>query len=75
MTSYTVANVELGIDDSIYRIAEHPAAPGLPYGQEGRQAAVYLGEQMEPYAKLSGSAVCRPKARVRQARTGTAAEI
>lgn len=24
----------------IYRIAEHPAAPGMPYGQEGRQAVV-----------------------------------
>ena len=30
----------LTIDDTTYRIAEHPAAPGIPYGQEGRQAIV-----------------------------------
>jgi hypothetical protein len=32
---------ELVIDDVTYRIAEHSAAPGMPYGQEGRQAVVY----------------------------------
>jgi len=32
---------ELIVDDVIYRIAEHPAAPAIPYGQEGRQAIVY----------------------------------
>jgi hypothetical protein len=31
----------LVIEDTAYRIAEHPAAPGIPYGQEGRQAVVY----------------------------------
>jgi hypothetical protein len=31
----------LFIDGAEYRIAEHPAAPGMPYGQEGRQAVVY----------------------------------
>jgi hypothetical protein len=35
-------NQELPIDDSTYQIAEHPAAPGMPYGQEGRAATVYL---------------------------------
>jgi len=35
-------NQELIIDDTTYRVAEHPAAPGMPYGQEGRQAIVYL---------------------------------
>jgi len=34
-------NQELTIDDVTYRIAEHPSAPGIPYGQEGRQAIVY----------------------------------
>ena len=34
-------NQELTIDDATYRIAEHPSAPGIPYGQEGRQAIVY----------------------------------
>ena len=29
------------IDEVAYRIAEHPNAPGMPYGQEGRQAIVY----------------------------------
>ena len=32
---------ELAIDNAAHRIAEHPAAPGMPYGQEGRQAVVY----------------------------------
>ena len=35
------ANAQLDIDGATYRIAEHPAAPGMPYGQEGRQATVY----------------------------------
>jgi hypothetical protein len=32
---------ELTIDGITYRIAEHPAAPGMPYGQEGRAGIVY----------------------------------
>jgi hypothetical protein len=32
---------ELTIDGVTYRIAEHPAAPGFPYGQEGRAGIVY----------------------------------
>ncbi len=32
---------ELAIDGVIYHVAEHPRAPGMPYGQEGRQATVY----------------------------------
>ena len=31
----------LVIGETTYRVAEHPAAPGIPYGQEGRQAIVY----------------------------------
>jgi len=34
-------NDRLIIDGTAYRIAEHPAAPGIPYGQEGRQATVF----------------------------------
>lgn len=34
-------NDELLIDGISYRLAEHPAAPGMPYGQEGRTAVVY----------------------------------
>jgi hypothetical protein len=34
---------ELTVGNMVYRIAEHPAAPGqgIPYGQEGRAAIVY----------------------------------
>lgn len=31
----------LTIGGVVYRMTEHPAAPGIPYGQEGRQAVVY----------------------------------
>jgi len=34
-------NLELLIDSTPWRIAEHPAALGMPYGQEGRAAVVY----------------------------------
>jgi WD40 repeat protein len=34
-------NQELTIEGVGYSIAEHPAARGMPYGQEGRQAVVY----------------------------------
>jgi|GEM_PF-5898580 len=34
-------NQELIISNVLYRIAEHPAARGMPYGQEGRAAIVY----------------------------------
>jgi hypothetical protein len=30
------------IDGVAYAIAEHPAAPGMPYGQESRAGVVYL---------------------------------
>lgn len=32
---------QLTIEGITYHIAEHPAAPGMPYGQEGRAAVVY----------------------------------
>lgn len=35
------ANQEMEIGTAGYRFAEHPAAPGMPYGQEGRAAVVY----------------------------------
>ena len=31
----------LHIGNVNYHVAEHPSAPGMPYGQEGRQAVVY----------------------------------
>lgn len=35
------AGQKIIIDDLEYIIMEHPFAPGMPYGQEGRQAIVY----------------------------------
>ena len=35
------ADQRLTIEGRTYRLVAHPAAPGLPYGQEGRQAVVY----------------------------------
>ena len=32
---------EISIDGITYHFAEHPAAPGMPYGQEGRAGTVY----------------------------------
>ena len=32
---------KLTIDETVYRVAEHPAAPGMAYGQEGRQGIVF----------------------------------
>jgi len=34
-------NLELKIDNVDFLVTEHPNAPGMPYGQEGRQAIVY----------------------------------
>ena len=35
------AEETLLLDGVTYRVAAHPAAPAMPYGQEGRQATVY----------------------------------
>ena len=42
----------LDIEGKIYHIAEHPLAPGMPYGQEGRRAVVYqlISDQEEQSA-------------------------
>lgn len=42
MAFQTEANSILEINGEIYTIGEHPYAPGVPYGQEGRQGTVYL---------------------------------
>jgi len=39
---------ELTIDGITYRIAEHPAAPGMPHGQEGRAGIVYCLDLTPP---------------------------
>lgn len=41
MTFQPEVNTPINIDGVVYRIAEHPVAPGVPYGQEGRAAVVY----------------------------------
>jgi len=42
----------LSVDNVNYRIAEHPLTPGMPYGQEGRRAAIYqlMSDDGEKYA-------------------------
>jgi len=42
---------ELTLNGVTYRIAEHPAAPGIPYGQEGRAGIVY---QLVPADRSAG---------------------
>jgi WD40 repeat protein len=42
---------ELTLNNVTYRIAEHPAAPGIPYGQEGRAGIVY---QLLPADRSAG---------------------
>jgi tetratricopeptide (TPR) repeat protein len=44
-----------------YHIAEHPAAPGMPYGQEGRQAIVY---QLVSESEARAIKVFKPRYRV-----------
>ena len=44
-------NDELTLNGVTYRIAEHPAAPGIPYGQEGRAGIVY---QLLPADRSTG---------------------
>ena len=52
MTFQPKPGAALDIEGKIYHIAEHPQAPDMPYGQEGRRAVVYqlLGEDGENYA-------------------------
>ena len=41
MTFQPLPEQELRLENTTYHIAEHPSAPGMPYGQEGRRAVVY----------------------------------
>ncbi|RLC79382.1 MAG: hypothetical protein DRJ03_23590 [Chloroflexi bacterium] len=45
-------NDQLSINGVTYSIAEHPAAPGVPYGQAGRRAIVYQVAAEEDYRAL-----------------------
>jgi hypothetical protein len=55
-------NATITIDGIAYRIAEHPAAPGMPYGQEGRQATVY--QLVAPNGDTRALKVFKPRFRV-----------
>ena len=52
---------QLRIDDVAFSITEHPTAPGMPYGQEGRQAVVY---QLEVESDLRALKVFKPRFRI-----------
>lgn len=54
-------NQELTIDNVTCWIAEHPAAPGIPYGQEGRQAVVF---QLAAGANRRALKVFKPRYRL-----------
>ncbi|MGB9890349.1 MAG: hypothetical protein ACPLTQ_11870, partial [Anaerolineae bacterium] len=41
-------NDQLIINGTTYAVAEHPAAPGIAYGQEGRAGIVYCLEALTP---------------------------
>jgi hypothetical protein len=64
-------NDQLTINGVTYRVAEHPAAPGFPYGQEGRAGIVYQllpsptgraagGEGVKPPSRSSNPASAPP---------------
>lgn len=52
-------NDELTIGGEVYRVAEHPAAPGIAHGQEGRAGIVYrlVALTPPPQAKPPGEGV------------------
>ena len=56
------ANSTLEIDSLTYRVAEHPAAPGVAYGQEGRAAIVY--QVVDQHGTAWALKVFRPRFRV-----------
>ncbi len=58
------ANLELPIGALMYRVAEHPAAPGqpCPYGQEGRAATVY--QLLDPRGSPVALKVFKPRYRL-----------
>jgi hypothetical protein len=55
---------ELTIKGVTYQIAEHPAAPGLPYGQEGRAGFVYCLEQLGSESSKVALKVFKPRFRL-----------
>jgi len=54
-------NDKLTINGVTYRVAEHPSAPGMPYGQEGRAGIVY---KLQAGGKASALKVFKPRFRL-----------
>lgn len=52
---------ELSIDGNVYEFAEHPVAPGIAYGQEGRAAIVY---KLEMAGQAHALKVFKPRFRL-----------
>jgi len=51
-------NQAIDIDGQTYTVAEHPLAPDIPYGQEGRQAIVYqILSQARPMRQKNAASV------------------
>lgn len=53
----------LELRTAAYRFLEHPAAPGMPYGQEGRQGIVYKLEKIGRGRQEAALKVFRPRFR------------
>ncbi len=62
MTFQLSPNDSIDIDGLHYAVAEHPAAPGVAYGQEGRAAVVY--QVVDPHNTAWALKVFRPRFRV-----------
>ena len=56
-------NDELIINGITYRIAEHPSAPGIPYGQEGRAGVVFQLLPSSPPKGVGGEGLPSPSGR------------
>ncbi|MDQ0243749.1 hypothetical protein J2S09_001294 [Bacillus fengqiuensis] len=64
MTFEPQVNAPIQFRGSAYRMAEHPGAPGFPYGQEGRQGIVYKLNPEAPGERPLAMKVFRPKYRM-----------
>jgi len=62
MAFQPIVGQELSIEAVTYRLAEHPAAPGIPYGQEGRAGVVY--QLVTPVGDRRALKVFKPRHRL-----------
>jgi len=70
-------NQTLRIDELDYCFTEHPAAPGMPYGQTGRRATVYQVQANGTFhaLKVFTEAFRSPRAAVNAKRLRAFAEL